>query len=231
MAYDQVLESHRPRKGGALETIQKLRSVSLHPATVPEFGASWSAAESARINGMIEVLDEIREADEKAIIFVISKTVQTRLAVWLHERYGITPKIVNGETKAVASGSKKANLTRKGIITDFEAQPGFNLIIMSPLAVGVGLTVVGANHAIHLERHWNPAKEAQATDRIYRIGQTRPVHVYLPLANHPALSSFDVNLDALLRSKTDLKDAVVVPGKVEDELMRKMGVSDTEAVQ
>src|SRR5699024_1028323 len=61
--------------------------------------------------------------------------------------------------------------------------------------------------------------------------QTRPVHVYLPLANHPALSSFDVNLDALLRSKTDLKDAVVVPGKVEDELMRKMGVSDTEAVQ
>ncbi|AMT94266.1 hypothetical protein A2T55_11165 [Brevibacterium linens] len=227
MAYDQVLESHRPRKGGALETIQKLRSVSLHPATVPEFGASWSAAESARINGMIEVLDEIREADEKAIIFVISKTVQTRLAVWLHERYGITPKIVNGETKAVASGSKKANLTRKCIITDFEAQPGFNLIIMSPLAVGVGLTVVGANHAIHLERHWNPAKEAQATDRIYRIGQTRPVHVYLPLANHPALNSFDVNLDALLRSKTDLKDAVVVPGKVEDELVRRMGIHDS----
>src|SRR5699024_1028322 len=102
------------------------------------------------------------------------KTVQTRLAVWLHERYGITPKIVNGETKAVASGSKKANLTRKGIITDFEAQPGFNLIIMSPLAAGVGLTVVGANHAIPLERHWNPAKEAQATDRIYRIGRRDP---------------------------------------------------------
>src|SRR5699024_1028902 len=159
----------------------------------------------------------------KAIIFVISKTVQTRLAVWLHERYGITPKIVNGETKAVASGSKKANLTRKGIITDFEAQPGFNLIIMSPLAVGVGLTVVGANHAMYLERHWEPAKGAPATDRIYRSGQTSAVHVYLPLAHCPALSSSDVSLDAVLRSKTDLKDAVVVPGKVEDELMRMMG--------
>ncbi len=226
-AYDRVLETHRPRKGGALETIQRLRNVSLHPATLPESGAAWNAEESARVNGMIEILDDIRESDEKAIIFVMSKAVQARLAVWLNARYGFTPKIVNGETKAVASGSSKAKETRKGIIKDFESQPGFNLIIMSPLAVGVGLTVVGANHAIHLERHWNPAKEAQATDRIYRIGQTRPVRVYLPLANHPVLESFDVNLDALLRTKTDLKDAVVVPGKVEDELMLRMGISES----
>lgn len=227
-AYDRVLQMHRPRKGGALETIQRLKSVSLHPATLSESGAAWDPNLSARVNGMVQVLDDVHKADEKAIIFVMTKAVQARLAVWLHDRYGFTPKIVNGETKAVASSSSKTRGTRKSIISDFESKPGFNLIIMSPLAVGVGLTVVGANHAIHLERHWNPAKEAQATDRIYRIGQTKPVHVYLPLSNHPTLESFDVNLDTLLRSKTDLKDAVVIPGQVEDELMRRMGILDAK---
>lgn len=212
----------------ALGTIQRLKNVSLHPATLSESGAAWDPDLSARVHGMVQALDDVRDADEKAIIFVVSKTVQARLAVWLHERYGFTTKIVNGETQAVASSSSKTRGTRTSIINDFESKPGFNLIIMSPLAVGVGLTVVGANHAVHLERHWNPAKEAQATDRIYRIGQTRPVHVYLPLANHPTLESFDVNLNALLRSKTDLKDSVVVPGKVEDEMMHRMGILDAK---
>ena len=99
---------------------------------------------------------------------------------------------------------------------------------MSPLAVGVGLTVVGANHAIHLERHWNPAKEAQATDRIHRIGQTREVHVHYPIALHPDVDSFDVNLDRLLRSKVALKDAVVVPQEVrQEEMERALGLSGT----
>ena len=88
--------------------------------------------------------------------------------------------------------------------------------------------VPAANHAIHLERHWNPAKEAQATDRIYRIGQTRPVHVYLPLALHPDVQSFDVNLDALLRSKTDLKDAIVIPEDVKDAMAERM-TTDVES--
>ena len=80
---------------------------------------------------------------------------------------------------------------------------------MSPVAAGVGLTVVGANNVIHLERHWNPAKEAQATDRVYRIGQTKPVNVYIPMALHPKVRSFDLQLNSLLANKVDLSDAVV----------------------
>lgn len=95
------------------------------------------------------------------------------------------------------------------MIADFEAEPGFNLIIMSPVAAGVGLTVVGANNVIHYERHWNPAKEAQATDRVYRIGQKKPVSIYVPILRHPELESFDENLHKLLATKTQLRDAVV----------------------
>ncbi|MET0885090.1 MAG: C-terminal helicase domain-containing protein, partial [Mycetocola sp.] len=132
--------------------------------------------------------------------------------------------VVNGQTNAV---SARGGSTRRSLIREFEQVEGFNVIIMSPLAVGVGLTVVGANHAIHLERHWNPAKEAQAPDRIYRIGQKKAVHVYLPMAFHPHLQSFDVNLDTLLRQKTDLKDSVIVPEAVsERELMATMGLVD-----
>src|SRR5699024_9948539 len=63
IAYDRVLQMHRPRKGGALETIQRLKNVSLHPATLEESGAAWDPDLSARVNGMVKVLDDIREAD------------------------------------------------------------------------------------------------------------------------------------------------------------------------
>lgn len=78
-------------------------------------------------------------------------------------------------------------MTRKKLIAEFEAKSGFNILIMSPVAAGVGLTVIGANHVVHLERHWNPAKEAQASDRVYRIGQTKPVFIHLPAVTHPSL--------------------------------------------
>ena len=81
----------------------------------------------------------------------------------------------------------------------------------------VGLTVVGANNVIHLERHWNPAREAQATDRVYRIGQEKDVHVYIPVLKHPVKTSFDVNLGQLLDRKLDIRDAVVTTSEARPE--------------
>jgi SNF2 family DNA or RNA helicase len=72
--------------------------------------------------------------------------------------------------------------------------------------------------------HWNPAKEAQATDRVYRIGQRREVHVHYPIALRPTGDSFDVNLGRLLHGKIALKDAVVVPHEVtQNELEAALG--------
>ncbi|MBL0886377.1 DEAD/DEAH box helicase [Myceligenerans indicum] len=230
-AYDDVLHRFRTFgggvKGAALKALQQLKGVSLHPSATADSSGPLSAdaaamLDSARMHGMLDALDDVRRRGEKAIVFAIDKRVQRALAGWLMERYGLTVSVVNGDTAATSAGG---GATRKTLIRRFEAADGFNVIIMSPLAVGVGLTVVGANHAIHLERHWNPAKEAQATDRIHRIGQTREVHVYLPMAIHPDRDSFDVNLDRLLESKTLLKDAVVAPEVVsEDELFHGLGL-------
>lgn len=228
--YDEQLDVFRSTRKksatAALKTLQQLRAISLHPDARSVSGAvSRHGPEvSARMRATFLVLDRVRERGEKAIVFVIDRNIQRKMALWLRERYQVPVTVVNGQTNAV---SARGGATRRSLIREFEQVEGFNVIIMSPLAVGVGLTVVGANHAIHLERHWNPAKEAQATDRIYRIGQTKPVHVYLPMAFHPHLQSFDVNLDTLLRKKTDLKDSVVVPEAVSNpELLASMGLVD-----
>jgi len=80
-------------------------------------------------------------------------------------------------------------------------------------AGGVGLTLTSANHVIHLSRWWNPAVEDQCTDRVYRIGQDRTVHIYYPMAVHPLYgeSSFDALLNALLTRKRDLSRRMLLP--------------------
>ncbi len=71
---------------------------------------------------------------------------------------------------------------------------GFGVIVLSPLAVGFGVNIQAANHVIHFSRTWNPAKEDQATDRAYRIGQTRDVHVHYPIVSASNFKTFDEKL-------------------------------------
>lgn len=238
-AYDSVISGFKAAmdageggQGAALTALHRLREISLHPDLSNEMALMTSNANqakemlfaSSKLQKLLELLNQIRSRGEKVIIFLMTKKVQRLLKIWLEQIYGIPVNIINGDTKAVASDNKKDTATRKSIIERFEAQPGFGILIMSPIAAGVGLTIVGANNVIHLERHWNPAKEAQATDRVYRIGQTKDVNIYLPALHHPNLTSFDVNLDALLRRKTNLKDAVVTPQAVtEDEMVSVFG--------
>jgi SNF2 family DNA or RNA helicase/HJR/Mrr/RecB family endonuclease len=205
-----------------LGTLQRLRDCSLHPRLVN--GGSLEpvkdkkeitsiSCESHKLSSLISLLDEIKSRQEKCIIFCVNKRLQMFLSITLGNLYKLGPlSIINGDAKAV---SKRASTpTRTKMIEDFERKEGFNLIVMSPVAAGVGLTVIGANNVIHFERHWNPAKEAQATDRVYRIGQNKAVNVYLPILHHPEIESFDVNLHRLLTQKTLLKDAVVTSSDV-----------------
>jgi SNF2 family DNA or RNA helicase len=236
-AYDAVLDGYREQaavsdmRGQALTALHQLRTVSLHPRLHESNAlivngqkqAREVMSESAKLTVLLRQLDGIRSLGEKVILFLVTKQMQRLLKLWLDQIYGLNIHIINGDTAAVQT--KSDMLTRKGMIEDFEAVHGFNIIIMSPVAAGVGLTVVGANHVIHVERHWNPAKEAQATDRVYRIGQTKDVFVHLPAALHPEYDSFDVNLDRLLNSKLMLKDAVVTPDVVsEAEMVKSMGL-------
>ncbi|MEC9386071.1 DEAD/DEAH box helicase [Marinobacter sp. bablab_jr008] len=236
-AYEDVLREYRAQqatedmRGKALSVLQQLREISLHPrlrheaelVTNDARSAKKVMQESSKLAVLLTSLDAIRTRGEKVILFMVTKRLQRLLKLWLDQIYGLDIAVINGDTAAV---SKKSDvLSRKQLITQFEAKEGFNILIMSPVAAGVGLTVVGANHVIHLERHWNPAKEAQASDRVYRIGQTKPVSIHLPAVLHPEYDAFDVHLDRLLRGKLMLKDAVVTPEAVsENEVLKSMGL-------
>jgi SNF2 family DNA or RNA helicase len=217
-AYEAIINSMgSSEEEFAIAALQKLRAVSLHPRLINggSFKPSYRLkeldgvfAESNKLLSVINTLNDVQKREEKCIIFCVNKSLQKFLSLALGSYYGLgLISVINGDAKAVSKNSNTA--TRKSMILDFEAEPGFNLIVMSPIAAGVGLTVVGANNVIHYERHWNPAKEAQATDRVYRIGQKKPVHIYVPILRHPELESFDENLHKLLAKKTQLRDAVV----------------------
>ncbi|MGI6408858.1 MAG: DEAD/DEAH box helicase [Thiopseudomonas sp.] len=234
--YDDVLSDYQLQrstegKGAALTALAALRNISLHPALVTKSDLSAPCpvkakefiADSAKVTALKHVLDRIQEKSEKVIIFAINKRFQLMLKQTLDVAYGLNIDIINGDTKTVETSQSPESSTRKGMIASFEARPGFNIIIMSPIAAGVGLTIIGANHVVHLERHWNPAKEAQATDRVYRIGQTKDVCVYYPFSLHPSKPSFDEHLAILLNRKQLLKEAVVTTEAVKEaEIIRNI---------
>ena len=213
------------KKGLALSTLQSLRITSLYPDLLDnenKLPVPQNAKEvldifssSPKLEYIVKQLNIIKDKKEKVIIFVINKKLQELLRRSLNILYGLNVKIINGDTNTVSSS--ETNPSRKKIIQDFSNKDGFNVIIMSPIAAGVGLTVTAANNVIHLERHWNPAKESQATDRVYRIGQTKDVNIYIPICSYSKGKSFDEILDTLLSRKIDLNKSIVTPNDFSEE--------------
>lgn len=198
-----------------LSVINSLKIISDHPYIYLKNWEQCSDEDiinaSAKLQLTIKILQEIQERNEKAIIFAERKETQKLLQYIISNYFGLDVRIINGETKSIATGRNK--MSRQGIIDDFENTDGFNVIVMSQLSCGVGLNITAANNVIHYSRHWNPAKEQQATDRAYRIGQTKDVNVYYPMAILPpgGGDSFDIVLDKLLKAKTSLSQSALYP--------------------
>ncbi len=211
--YIQAL-SVLPMKDGAeskvnslayLEVLHKLRMICIDPrrfienSFVPDNLRRYSN-ESPKLHWLIDRLEDIKTRGEKVILFCEFKEVQRMLHHFIQIKFGISPSIINGDTSATSKG----NDSRQKRITRFQQQVGFGVIILSPVAVGFGVNIQAANHVIHYSRTWNPAKEDQATDRAYRIGQTRDVSVYCPTVRADDFDTFEVQLDKLLGKKREL---------------------------
>lgn len=198
-----------------LLTIMDIREISEHPylydSTLSQRTVNELVDTSARLQVTITFLDRIRERNEKVIIFAERKETQKMLWRVCHERYGIAAKVINGDTPSIVTRQLPNKQSRQASIDEFQSVDGFNVIIMSPVAAGMGLNVTAANHVIHYGRHWNPAKENQATDRAYRIGQEKDVYVYYPMAISKDFKSFDETLDELLSRKTSLATSTIFP--------------------
>lgn len=227
----------KPSRGTShLRVLQMLSALYQHPS-LPD--GSWSRKdaatlleESAKLRSVLAQLRDIRAAGEKALIFVRLVDMQNLLAEVLRSEFRLpTPiKIINGATprggqQHTTASSNRAKQSRAAAIDEFRAAAGFHVLILSPFVAGVGLTLTEANHVIHYGRWWNPAVEAQATDRVFRIGQTRPVTVHLPILQDPqgrVRPSFDECLDNLLREKRGLAADFLSPAPGEDSIAEEL---------
>jgi hypothetical protein len=203
-------------KGGMLTFLAAMRGTSLHPQDPrePLEDLATYGSHSARVSSALAVIDRARAQNEKVLVFVEDLAMQDRFASLVQARYGLKrrPMQINGGVPGPS---------RQKMVDIFQAEADeFDVMILSPKAGGVGLTITAANHVIHLSRWWNPAVEDQATDRVYRIGQTKDVFVHIPLAVHPDPSlseaSFDLRLDALIERKRTLTRDLFLPAEAND---------------
>jgi hypothetical protein len=206
--------------------IHYLMRVYQHPALVPQYSpiAPKEAIESCpKLSAVIGTLRDIQRKQEKVLIFTRSLDMQQLLASVIGAEFDLTVDIVNGATNR-RSSSTSAQGARRSIVSRFRESLGFNVLILSPDVAGIGLTLVEANHVIHYGRWWNPAKEMQATDRVYRIGQTKDVHVYYPICRERtgAFETFDEKLDALITRRKSLAKNFLAPMPSDGQLEREL---------
>jgi superfamily II DNA or RNA helicase len=207
-------------KGRMLDVIHRMRGISLHPRDAAEIAGADAArfescaGRSARLSKTVEILKDIQKRREKALIFIEHLAMQDALADGIAALFDLDrkPAVINGGTP----GEKRL------AIVDAFAQSGdrFGVLLLSPKAAGVGLNIIAANHVIHLSRWWNPAIEDQCNDRAYRIGQTKPVTIHIPIATHPDFpdQSFDEQLDRLIESKRQLSRHMLAPPAGEQDI-------------
>lgn len=212
-AYEKIIavaKKGKKKKGDILKVIAMLRDTSLCPhltsyadSTFENMSVDVFFNMSARLKATFQTLVNIKARKEKVLIFVTSRKMQRILKRFLEKAFGISIQPpINGEL---------IGLKRQQIVDAFNQKEGFAILILSAEAGGVGFNITAANHVIHLSRCWNPAKEDQATDRVYRIGQEKEVYVYLPIAQYEGGDSFDVKLDQLLQYKRSLSQSVIFP--------------------
>ena len=209
--YKQLLEkmkSEGNRQNPILMMLHRLRSVCADPRPFglqPDLSLSVEQyrRQSPKFDWLIERLDEIHRKNEKVLVFTEFIELQRLLQHYIGQRYQLghrQPRIINGSVKS----TDQAVESRQKFVDEFQGSSGFNILILSPIAAGVGLNIQAANHVIHYTRTWNPAKEDQATDRAYRIGSTKDVYVYYPTIYSDDFLTFEDKLDQLLRRKRDL---------------------------
>jgi len=213
--YQDLINKVKEGKVSGLQAIQRLKMLSSHPGLLDDRLKDTNSKRIPKLLETIKIIKSIKEVNEKVIIFTEFRKMQVILRKEILMTFGIDASVING-----TSGH------RQSIVDEFNQKTGFDVLILSPKAAGTGLTITSANHVIHYTRWWNPAVENQATDRVYRIGQERDVHVYYPIVTGADNNkTVEEVIDELLEDKKALAENVIVPSKgesIEQEVLNQM---------
>ncbi|MCG3769084.1 MAG: RNA polymerase-associated protein RapA [Nitrosomonadaceae bacterium] len=163
----QVMNEYGPSAGMVATT--KLRLLCAHPS----LNQSWDSDpsyEMPKYQRLIELLGEIFDSNEKALVFTSYQAMSDLLMRDMPSRWP------NGFFQYI--DGRISVLARQPTVDDFYDHKGFGALFLNPKAAGTGLNITTANHVIHYNPEWNPALTAQATARAYRRKQERPVTIH-----------------------------------------------------
>jgi SNF2 family DNA or RNA helicase len=189
------------RRGLVLATMTKLKQVCNHPAQLLRDGTRL-AGRSGKLARLEEILEEVLATGERALLFTQYAEFGGMLRAHLAARFGREVAYLHG-------GVPKAD--RDAMVARFQdgGPTSPPLFVLSLKAGGTGLTLTAANHVIHVDRWWNPAVEDQATDRAFRIGQTRNVQV----RKFVCAGTVEEKISAMIRDKRGLAAKIVGSGE------------------
>ncbi|MFK2825585.1 DEAD/DEAH box helicase [Bacillus sp. B190/17] len=184
------------RRGLILQMLNKIKQLCNHPALyLKEQEPLHIVERSEKMNKLMELIENIIERKEACLIFTQYIGMGEMMKQELEQRFSIPVPFLNGST------SKDQ---RDRLVAQFQ-EGHFPVFLLSLKAGGTGLNLTAANHVIHFDRWWNPAVENQATDRAYRIGQNRFVHVHKMITT----GTLEEKIDFMLEKKQALNDEII----------------------
>ncbi len=210
------------RRGMILALLIKLKQICNHPAQYLK-ESSLAKHNSAKLQRLEEMLEEVLAEENRALIFTQFAEWGKLLKPYLEKQLGREILFLYGST------SKNQ---REEIIDRFQNDPqGPRIMILSLKAGGVGLNLTRANHVFHFDRWWNPAVENQATDRVFRIGQTKNVQVH----KFVCTGTVEEKINDMIESKKQLAQQVVGAGEellseLDTDQLRNLLLLDRNAI-
>jgi SNF2 family DNA or RNA helicase len=209
------------RRGLVLAFLMRLKQICNHPSQWLGDGA-WVEGDSGKFARLRELAEVIAARQEKALVFSQFKETTAPLAAFLGSVFGQPGLVLHGQTEV-----KK----RKDLVRRFQDDESVPFLVLSVKAGGAGLNLTAASHVIHFDRWWNPAVENQATDRAFRIGQTRNVLVHKFVCQ----GTVEDKIDQMIESKKQLVGDVLEGGaemkltELKDEELLKLVAIDLGA--
>ena len=186
------------RKGLVLSFLTRLKQICNHPSQWLGDGA-WNEDGSGKWARLREIAEVIAAKQEKALIFTQFREITAPLAAFLGSVWGRPGLVLHGETAV----KKRQDLVRR-----FQEEELIGFFVLSLKAGGTGLNLTAASHAVHFDRWWNPAVENQATDRAFRIGQSKNVLVHKFVCR----GTIEEKIDQMIESKQQLSRELLEGG-------------------
>jgi hypothetical protein len=209
------------RRGLVLASLMRLKQICNHPSQWLGDGA-WRPADSGKWARLSEVAEVIAARQEKVLVFTQFRAVTGPIAAHLGTVFGRPGLVLHGGTPVKA---------RRDLVQRFQDDERVPFFVLSLKAGGSGLNLTAASHVVHFDRWWNPAVEDQATDRAFRIGQTRNVLVHKFVCR----GTVEERIDELIASKRGLARDLLEGGadllltEMKDEELLRLVALDVNA--